>query len=51
MAKNFDAQCYELAVYFLRDVKGATDMDRTELAEQIQQTVEDFISGLLETEE
>lgn len=52
MRKNFDKQCWEIACSFLSDVKGLkqpiTDEDRNELAEAIQQTIEDFISCLYE---
>ena len=37
-----DTGCYDLAVKFL---KGGTDEDRTELAEAIQETIEDFMSA------
>lgn len=47
MPYPYDPRCYDLAVIFLKDVKGVTDMDRSELAEQIQRTIEDFISALV----
>lgn len=46
MPALFDPKCLELAAHFLADVKGATDADRTELAEALQDAVEDFISDL-----
>ena len=48
--KTFDKACYDLACMFLADIKHAaavTDEDRSELAGEIQNTVEDFIRGLL----
>ena len=48
---SVDPTVYDLACSFLREVKGATDEDRQELAEQIQQTVEDFLSSLEDREE
>lgn len=45
-SKTFDPKCWDLADHFLADVAGATDEDRTELAEEIQGTVEDFVSDL-----
>lgn len=48
---SLDPAVYDLALRFLREVKGATDEDRQELAEQIQTTIEDFISSLLENGE
>lgn len=41
----FDPKCLELAKVFLEDVDGAGDEDRNELAAEIQQTIEDFISA------
>ena len=43
---SVDPRCYVLAVAFLSEVKGATAEDKTELAEQIQQTIEGFIASL-----
>ncbi len=41
---SFDNKCYELAEYFMAEPAGKwTDMDRTELAELIQSTIEDFL--------
>ncbi len=40
---SVDPKVYELAARFLRDVEGATDQDKQDLAEQIQATIEDFI--------
>ena len=52
MAKTMDIKCYNLAVEFLKDVKAkVTDEDRNELGLEIQQTIEDFISALLEDNE
>jgi hypothetical protein len=42
--QNFDAKCYELAEYFMSEPAGRwRDEDRTELAELIQRTIEDFM--------
>ena len=41
-AMGVDPACYDLAVYFLAAVKGATPEDRTELAEAIQRLCEDW---------
>lgn len=46
-----DQKCYDLAEAFLKEVKGATGEDKTELSEAIQQTIEDFISAMLESKE
>ena len=46
-AMSVDPACYDLACTFLAEIKGATAEDKTELAEQIQRTVEDFIASLL----
>lgn len=45
-----DPACYALAVHFLKNIRTAkiTDEDRTELAEAIQETIEDYISALFE---
>jgi hypothetical protein len=40
---SYDAKCEELATYFLSDVKSG---DTLELAQTIQDAVEDYISGL-----
>lgn len=41
---SFDAKCYELAEYFMAEPAGKwRDEDRTELAERIQRTIEDFL--------
>lgn len=45
-----DPGCYDLAVKFLKSDKW-TDEDKTELAEAIQEMVEDFISAYGESEE
>ena len=50
MPKTVDPKCYLLAEAFLKDVKGATKMDEQELAEELQRTIEDYISALLEEE-
>jgi hypothetical protein len=40
----FDGKCYELAEYFMQEPAGKwTKEDINELAESIQQTVEDFM--------
>lgn len=44
MAKTFDPKCFELAEHFLADEPGAIDEDRAELAAEIQDCIEDFIS-------
>ena len=53
--KTFDRECYAIASSFLSDVRGIkqpiTDEVRNELAEAIQQTIEDFISALYEAEQ
>jgi hypothetical protein len=42
--KSFDEKCYELAEYFMDEPVGKwNDADRSELAELIQQTIEDFM--------
>jgi hypothetical protein len=42
--KSFDAKCYELAEYFMREPPSKwRDEDRNELAELIQSTIEDFL--------
>lgn len=38
----FDPKCYELAAYFLRDCGAATDAHRDELAQVIQDAIEDW---------
>lgn len=42
----FDPACLDLARYFLRDEPGMNGDDETELAKEIQQTVEDFIGDV-----
>ena len=44
MSKTFDPQSYELASHFLADSPKATDEDRAELARELQQAAEDFMS-------
>lgn len=44
MATTFDPKCWDLACHFLGDVPGATDADRTDLAEALQGCAEDFIA-------
>ena len=44
---SVDPSCHEMAAAFLREVKGSTPEDITELAQDIQRTVEDFIASLL----
>lgn len=46
MARTFDPKCLDLAAHFLAEVAHATEEDRTELAEAIQETVEDFLVDL-----
>ena len=41
---DFDAKCLELAEYFMSEPVGKwSKEDKNELAEQIQQTIEDFM--------
>ena len=47
---SVDPAVYDLALRFLREVKGVTDEDRQEVAEEILLTIEDFISSLEEDE-
>jgi hypothetical protein len=48
MAKTFDTKCWDLACHFLADVPGATDEDRTELAQEFQDCAEEVLSDLEE---
>lgn len=41
--KLFDPKVYDLAASFLAEVKGATDMDKRLLAEELQGVIEDYI--------
>ena len=47
---TYDSKCYELAAGFVADVAGLSDRDQTNcahaLAQLIQETIEDFLSGL-----
>jgi hypothetical protein len=45
----FDPECYELASYFLEDSQD--EMAKRELAQIIQDAVEDFLQGRLTTGE
>ncbi len=53
MAKKYpiDPMCIDLARHMLSDKRDVTDMDRTELAEQIQKLCEDFCSYLSDVQE
>ena len=42
---SVDPKCYDLACTFLAEVKGASPMAKQELAEAIQQTIEEFMLG------
>jgi hypothetical protein len=46
----FDTKCYELATYFLADIQGVSAVHEDELAQTIQDAIEDWInaSGLEE---
>ena len=49
--KLVDPKVHDLAAAFLKHVKGARGEDVQELAEEIQETIEDFISAMLEVED
>lgn len=40
---SFDPKCHDLALLFLQEVANTTDADVNELAQAIQDTIEDFI--------
>ena len=42
--KLVDQKCWDLATYFLTDIKIATKEDCQELAENIQETIEDYLA-------
>jgi hypothetical protein len=46
MPSTYDTKCYDLALYFLADVAKATDEDRHELAIEIQEAIEGFLTDL-----
>jgi class 3 adenylate cyclase len=46
--KLFDPKVYDLVASFLADVKGATDMDKRLLAEEIQGVIEDYLGTMEE---
>lgn len=46
--KTVDPKSYELAEHFLKDVPPSRKEDTQHLAEEIQTTVEDFISDIWE---
>jgi phenylpyruvate tautomerase PptA (4-oxalocrotonate tautomerase family) len=46
---SVDPKSYELAEHFLADVEGATEEQKRELAQQIQDVCEDFIGCDAET--
>jgi hypothetical protein len=49
---SFDSKCYDLAQLFLADTSYAGNEDLiTELAGEIQQTIEDFLESLEEEPE
>jgi uncharacterized membrane-anchored protein YjiN (DUF445 family) len=39
----FDPKCYELAEYFLEDYEDITEEQKNELAQHIQDTIEDWL--------
>lgn len=41
--QKVDPRVFELALHFIGRVKGVTDMEITELSEQIQQVCEDWV--------
>lgn len=45
----FDPKCYELAEYFLRDNNAATDEHKNDLAQVIQDAIEDWPAPREET--
>jgi len=47
----FDPKCYELAEYFLRDNGAATEEHKSDLAQAIQDAVEDWDKGFAPSEE
>lgn len=48
---SFDPKCWDLARHFLADVKGVTPEVENELAQEIQQVIEDFLEALESEEE
>jgi hypothetical protein len=43
---SYDSACYDLAVSFLEGGKFDTEANRDALAQEIQQTIEDFLHDL-----
>jgi len=48
LIRGVDPMSLDLAKHMLSDIKDATDMDATELAERIQTCCEDFCAGLVD---
>ena len=46
LPNDFDTRCYDLAEYFLQDVKDHTENDTVRLADEIQSCIEGFVSNL-----
>jgi hypothetical protein len=46
MSKTYDTQCYDLAAAFLDEVPKATEKDISDLAGEIQETIENFIADV-----
>ena len=44
MTKNYDSKCLDLACHFLADVSDRTDDEQDELAQVIQDAIEDWLS-------
>ncbi len=47
---TYDSKCYELAEYFLDDIRGATEADKIALAEALQVACEDACTEIEERE-
>ncbi len=44
MTKTHDSKCFDLAAHFLADIKGCTEAEHDDLAQHIQDAIEDWLS-------